>query len=160
MKTLSEEVARKIEEDAHKWAEMQSFFGGFHPAPHVKLTGKRTPPDPLTQMFDMQTELDDRITTERHIEKTLSDWVMGLTIAMESEIDEVRAEVNWKWWKNGKEIDMEALQGEVIDLWHFLLSLSRVVGLTPETILAQYMAKNEENHARQSGTSEKEGYSV
>jgi len=83
-----------------------------------------------------------------------------MTIAMESELDEIRREVNWKWWKNPKEVDIKALQGEVIDLWHFLLSLSRVVGLTPQTIYETYIAKNAENHARQSGKSEKEGYEV
>lgn len=116
--------------------------------------------DKLTQMFEMQAGLDNRIIKERNIEKNASEWVTGLTIAMESEIDEIRREVNWKWWKNPKPIDETALQSEVIDLWHFLLSMSRVVGLTPETIYEIYMAKNAENHARQSGNSNKEGYEV
>jgi dimeric dUTPase (all-alpha-NTP-PPase superfamily) len=90
----------------------------------------------------------------------MSEWVVGITLAMESEIDEIRREVNWKWWKNPKLIDDDALQGEVIDMWHFLLSLSRVVGLTPETIHSIYMEKNAENHARQDGNSAKEGYEV
>lgn len=114
--------------------------------------------DKLTVMFEMQAGLDNRIIKERNIEKTTSEWVTGLTIAMESEIDEIRREVNWKWWKNEKTIDDVALQGEVIDMWHFLLSMSRVVGLTPETIFEIYMAKNAENHARQSGLTEKGGY--
>lgn len=114
--------------------------------------------DKLTQMFEMQAGLDNRIIKERGIEKSTSEWVTGLTIAMESEIDEIRREINWKWWKNEKEIDEAALQGEVIDLWHFLLSMSRVVGLTPETIYETYMAKNAENHARQSGQTDKDGY--
>ncbi|HHK5534605.1 TPA: dUTP diphosphatase [Bacillus mobilis] len=49
---------------------------------------------------------------------------------MESEIDEIRREVNWKWWKNEKPLDKEALQGEVIDMWHFLISLSLKCGLS------------------------------
>lgn len=114
--------------------------------------------DKLTEMYDMQSKLDHRIITERGIAKTVDEWVVGLTIAMESEIDEIRREVNWKWWKNPKPIDQEALQGEVIDMWHFLLSLSRTVGLAPNDIHRIYMEKNAENHARQSGTSEKDGY--
>ncbi|MFC3779754.1 dUTPase [Bacillus chungangensis] len=114
----------------------------------------------LETLFALQATLDERIIDERDIDKTLDEWVAGLTIAMESEIDEIRREVNWKWWKNPKEVDLPALQGEVIDLWHFLLSLSRVVGLTPEKIYTQYTEKNAENHARQAGTSEKEGYEV
>jgi dimeric dUTPase (all-alpha-NTP-PPase superfamily) len=116
--------------------------------------------DKLQEMFEMQAGLDGRIIKERGIEKDVSEWVMGITIAMESEIDEIRREVNWKWWKNPKEIDETSLQGEVIDMWHFLLSLSRIVGLTPDTIHSIYMEKNAENHARQDGNSDKEGYEV
>ena len=116
--------------------------------------------DKLTEMFEMQTKLDERITQARGIDKSMDEWVRDITIAMESEIDETRKEINWKWWKNEKEVNLPALQEEVIDLWHFLLSLSRVVKLTPETIYEIYMAKNQENHNRQDGTSEKEGYSV
>lgn len=115
--------------------------------------------DKLTEMYDMQTTLDQRIITERGVNKTVDEWVVGISIAMESEIDEIRREVNWKWWKNPKEVDTKALQGEVIDMWHFLLSLSRVVGLTPDDIHRIYMEKNAENHARQSGESVRDGYS-
>lgn len=116
--------------------------------------------DKLTEMYDMQTKLDQRIITERGIAKTVDEWVVGLTIAMESEIDEIRREVSWKWWKNPKPIDHDALQGEVIDMWHFLLSLSRTVGLSPNDIHRIYMEKNAENHARQDGTSNKGGYAL
>ncbi|NNU89782.1 dUTPase [Anoxybacillus sp. CHMUD] len=105
----------------------------------------------LEKMFQMQQALDERIIEERNIDKTLDEWVVAITIAMESEIDEIRREVNWKWWKQEKEIDLERLQEEVIDLWHFLLSLSRMVGLTPETIFERYMQKNAINHKRQDG---------
>jgi dimeric dUTPase (all-alpha-NTP-PPase superfamily) len=47
---------------------------------------------------------------------------------MDSEIKEIRQLLPWKWWKNEKEIDMEELRKEVIDLWHFLPSLSMKVG--------------------------------
>ena len=103
----------------------------------------------LEVMFQMQQALDERIIAERNIDKTLDEWVIAITIAMESEIDEIRREVNWKWWKKEKEIDLDQLQEEVIDLWHFLLSLSRMVGLTPETIFEKYMTKNAINHKRQ-----------
>lgn len=116
--------------------------------------------DKLTQMYEMQTALDERVIKERDVVMTQDQWVTAITVAMESEIDEIRREVNWKWWKNPKEIDHEALQCEVIDMWHFLLSLSRVVGLMPDDIYRIYMEKNAENHARQSGESNKDGYSV
>lgn len=116
--------------------------------------------DKLSQMYGMQAALDGRIIAERGVDKTMSEWVVGLTIAMESEIDEIRREVNWRWWKNPKEIDIDALQEEVVDLWHFLLALSREVGMSPDDIHRIYMEKNAENHARQDGTSAKKGYAV
>lgn len=116
--------------------------------------------DKLIEMYEKQMELDYRIIKERGIAKSQDEWARDLTIAIESEIDEIRREINWKWWKNPKEVNTEALQDEVIDVWHFLLSLSRVVGLDAYDIHRVYMEKNAENHARQDGTSEKGGYSV
>ncbi|NIL33282.1 dUTPase [Bacillus thuringiensis] len=116
--------------------------------------------DKLNELFALQSELDNRIISERNIEKSLDEWVVGITLSMESEIDEIRREVNWKWWKNEKPIDKEALQGEVIDMWHFLISLSLICGLSAEDVYRIYLEKNRENHARQDGTSMKEGYAV
>lgn len=150
-------MARFTETDNAR-LEVERFFKG-HTRSSI-LTTPQVPSDKLSQMFDMQAALDGRIIAERGISKSLDEWVTGLTIAMESEIDEIRREVNWKWWKNPKEVDMNALQGEVIDVWHFLLALSREVGLTPEDIHRLYIEKNAENHDRQAGLSDKDGYEV
>lgn len=116
--------------------------------------------DKLDKLFEMQGALDTRIIKERKIEKTLSEWVLGITVAMESEIDEIRREINWKWWKNEKPIDISKLHGEIIDLWHFLISLSTMAGLTADDVLRMYLEKNKENHDRQDGKTSKEGYAV
>lgn len=116
--------------------------------------------DKLDDIFALQKRLDDRIISDRNIEKSRDEWVRDLTIAMEDEISEVRAEINWKWWKNPKEVDEDALKEEVIDLWHFLVSLSQKVGLTAEEVGRIYHEKNAENQARQDGTSEKAGYAA
>lgn len=138
--------------------EIERFFD---PQPPTTIQPKQPVTiDKFSQMYALQTALDERIIAERGIDKTIDEWVVGLTIAMESEIDEIRREVNWRWWKNPKPIDMDALQEEVIDVWHFLLALSREVGLGPDDIHRIYMEKNAENHARQDGTSEKEGYAI
>jgi dimeric dUTPase (all-alpha-NTP-PPase superfamily) len=116
--------------------------------------------DKLDEIFEMQHDLDQRIIDERGIEKSLDEWVIGLTIAMESEIDEIRRLINWKWWKNEKDVDTEELRGEVIDLIHFVVSLAQKVGLSPADVYRVYCEKNAENHARQDGKSEKGGYDV
>ncbi|WP_235431592.1 hypothetical protein [Paenibacillus sp. VT-400] len=41
--------------------------------------------DNLTHIFAMQNALDHRIIQERGIEKTTDEWVVGITLAMESE---------------------------------------------------------------------------
>ncbi|MGG0259641.1 hypothetical protein ABEY48_20535 [Bacillus mycoides] len=50
--------------------------------------------DKLNELFALQSELDNRIIFERNIDKSLDEWVVGITLAMESEIDEIRREVN------------------------------------------------------------------
>lgn len=140
------ERLEKLIENAKRYSSLDSFRAGLAAAVEI-LEDEEI--EKLEVMFQMQQALDERIIAERNIDKTLDEWVVAITIAMESEIDEIRREVNWKWWKQEKEIDLERLQEEVIDLWHFLLSLSRMVGLTPETIFEKYMAKNAVNHQRQ-----------
>jgi hypothetical protein len=111
--------------------------------------------DKLDVLFQMQKALDVDIILKHpdKTNKTLSEWVMGITIAMESEIDEIRREVNWKWWKGEKEINDTALKSEIIDMWHFLISMSMKAGMTADDVLAIYKEKNAENFARQVGQS-------
>ncbi|MED0688035.1 dUTPase [Anoxybacillus ayderensis] len=140
------ERLKKLVSEAKRYRALDSFGAGLMAAVEI-LEDEEI--EKLEKMFQMQQALDERIIAERNIEKTLDEWVIAITIAMESEIDEIRREVHWKWWKQEKEVDIDRLQEEVIDLWHFLLSLSRMVGLTPETIFEKYMAKNKVNHQRQ-----------
>lgn len=143
----AKERLKKLISEANKY-KLRNFAAGLATAVEIL---EEEEIEKLEAMFNMQQSLDKRIIAERNIKKTLDEWVIGITIAMESEIDEIRREVNWKWWKQEKEIDLERLQEEVIDLWHFLLSLSRIVGLAPETIFERYMQKNAINHKRQDG---------
>lgn len=158
LETILKTVGKQHDLSSEKWDDDYALRQSEISQLFNKITND--PKDKLTQMYEMQTDLDYRIITERQIDKSTDDWVRDITIAMESEIDEIRREVNWKWWKNPKPIDRNALQGEVIDMWHFLLSLSRVVGLSANDIHRLYIEKNAENHARQSGQSTKEGYAT
>jgi len=49
---------------------------------------------------------------------------------------------NGNSWKDEKPIDKEVLQGELIDMWHFLISLSLKCGLTVEDVYRIYLEKN------------------
>lgn len=116
--------------------------------------------DKLDQLFEMQHELD-QFVFKQHPEKlpeSMGEWIIKLTIAMESELDEVRKEVPWKWWKEPEPINEENLHKEIIDLWHFLIAMSQRAGLSPDQIFEVYKEKREENFARQKGTSKEKDY--
>lgn len=104
----------------------------------------------------MQKMLDDFIIKERQLNLDLDERLLGLTVAMESEIDEVRRGINWKWWKNKKEHDLDYLKEEWIDLLHFWLSGANVLGMSDKEILERYINKNKENIKRQTGEVEKD----
>jgi dimeric dUTPase (all-alpha-NTP-PPase superfamily) len=57
---------------------------------------------------------------------------------MISELSEVLDEVNFKWWKNKKEINDAQLKEEIVDLLHFLVSMSLKAGLSSEEIFSIY----------------------
>lgn len=105
----------------------------------------------LESLLSMQKSLDDFIIKERHLDFNTDSRLLGLTVAIDSEIEEVRKGLNWKWWKNKKELDIEYLKEEWIDILHFWLSGCNTLGMDATEILERYIAKNKENFARQTG---------
>ena len=116
--------------------------------------------DKLDIIFEMQKMLDDDIASRRHLEFTTEEWMQKEFLAMLSELSEVLDEVNFKWWKNKKPLDTAALQGELVDILHFFISMCIRAGLSPDSLFEGYKAKNKENFDRQYGRSEKKGYEV
>lgn len=117
--------------------------------------------DKLDELFMMQKALNDDISASRNLgsqEIGKDVWIQRQTLAMVSELAEVLDEVNFKWWKNPKEINDANLKEEIVDLWHFLLSMSLTAGMTAEELSEIYKHKNQENFDRQHGKSQKEGY--
>lgn len=114
--------------------------------------------DKLDKIFAMQTFLDDKIAEERNLNFSKEEWIQKEVLAMISELSEVLDEVNFKWWKNKKEINDKQLKEEIVDLLHFLISMSLKAGMSSEEIFSIYMEKNAENIRRQEGESKKEGY--
>lgn len=105
----------------------------------------------LESLLSMQKSLDDFIIKERHLDFNTDGRLLGLTVAIDSEIEEVRKGLNWKWWKNPKFLDEEYLKEEWIDILHFWLSGCNTLGMDATEILERYIAKNKENFARQTG---------
>ncbi len=115
--------------------------------------------DKLEMLFDLQNMFDEYIKDKRNLDySNIELWIQNMCIAIITEACELNDTCNWKWWKNKKDIDWNNVKEEIIDLWHFLLSLSIKVGLTPNDIINQYIIKNIENYNRQLGNSERSDY--
>lgn len=116
--------------------------------------------DKLDVIFEMQKLLDDDIASRRHLEFSTEEWMQKEVLAMLSELSEVLDEVNFKWWKNKKPLDGEALKGELVDILHFFVSMCIRSGMSADELFEKYRLKNKENFDRQYGRSEKKGYEV
>lgn len=116
--------------------------------------------DKLDNIFEKQKTLNDRIEKSRNINFDMSMWVQKEILAMISELSEVLDEVNFKWWKNEKEINMDNLKEEVVDVFHFFVSLCQKIGMSSSELYEIYCKKNTVNHDRQNGLTDKEGYKI
>lgn len=115
--------------------------------------------DKLDKLFDLQESLNQRIGVSvgemSNEEKT--QWILNYTRAMQQELSELVDSVPWKWWAKYQEFDEQNAKVEVIDLFHFLISLAQVLGMTAEDVYEIYAKKNKVNHTRQdSGYSKKD----
>ena len=116
--------------------------------------------DKLDKIFFFFYLLDDDISARRHLEFSTEEWMQKEVLAMLSELSEVLDEVNFKWWKNKKPIDDNALRGELVDILHFFVSMCIRSGMSADELFERYVEKNKENFDRQYGRSEKKGYEV
>ncbi|MFL2848274.1 MAG: dUTPase [Coraliomargaritaceae bacterium] len=107
--------------------------------------------DKLDTIFEMQDTLNKRIgvVTENLSEEEKTKWVLNYTRAMQQEIAELIDSVPWKWWAKYQEFDEQNAKVEIVDLFHFLISLAQVMGMTPEDVYNAYVKKNQVNHDRQ-----------
>ena len=114
--------------------------------------------DKLEKIFEMQAALDGYIVKERSLDFTPDEWIQKRCLALISEVSEVLDEVNFKWWKNKRPVNTEALQDELVDVLHFFVSMCLRAGMSAEDLYRKYCEKNKENFNRQYGKSTKTGY--
>lgn len=113
--------------------------------------------DILEDMFARQAELNRRIgvdTIAMPVEKQ-PEWILNYCRAMSQELAELTDSVPWKWWAKYQTYDLQNARVEIVDLFHFLISLAQVAGLTAKDVHDLYTRKNALNHKRQDG-----GYAV
>lgn len=117
--------------------------------------------DKLDTIFYMQELFDTDVIKNRGLEDiTPEQWIQKQTLAMLSELAELLAEVNYKWWKNPKPIDTANVKEELIDILHFFVGMCNRMGMNSKELFEIYLNKNEENFKRQYGLSEKKGYEL
>lgn len=117
--------------------------------------------DKLDDIFRLQKEFHESLVKSRHLEGfSPEEWIQKQTLAMMSELAELIDEVNFKWWKNKKPVNSQAVKEELADILHFYISMCLQAGMTPEELYQIYRAKNEENFRRQEGKSQKPGYAL
>lgn len=107
--------------------------------------------DKFDEIFSMQDTLNKRIgvNTDGMSDEDKAKWVLNYTRAMQQEMSELIDSVPWKWWAKYQEFDEQNAKVEVVDLFHFLISLALVLGMTPEDVHEAYLKKNKVNHERQ-----------
>ena len=99
----------------------------------------------------MQRERNERIGvhTDGMSEEDKTKWLLNYCRAMSQEIAELTDSVPWKWWAKYQKFDEQNARVEVVDLFHFLISLAQVLGMSADDVFQAYARKNEVNFKRQ-----------
>ncbi|HMO65650.1 MAG TPA: dUTPase [Verrucomicrobiota bacterium] len=108
-------------------------------------------PDQLRELFRMQQALNARIgvRTDGMSDEEKAKWVLNYCRAMSQELAELTDSVPWKWWAKYQQFDEQNARVEVVDLFHFLISLAQVLGMGADDVFRAYVKKNEVNLKRQ-----------
>ena len=107
--------------------------------------------DLFREIFHMQEELNRRIGVEMKgmSQEEKTKWILNYTRAMTQELAELTDSVPWKWWAKYQKFDEQNARVEVVDLFHFLISLAQVLGMDADDVYQAYAKKNQVNHQRQ-----------
>lgn len=98
--------------------------------------------DLIKEMLDMQEKLDEAIMKEYGLTEIDEE---KLCFAILDEVGELTHELkgNWCWWKKTQApVDKEKVLGELVDIWHFVLSwqnhfMSGEEGLRKEKVMGE-----------------------
>jgi len=135
----------------HEWATGCRGIGAKIPLCKVPRCRQRLRMDKFEEIFRMQDALNRRIgvalppgTDDEKVK-----WILNYTRAMQQELGELVDSVPWKWWAKYQKFDEQNARVEVVDLFHFLISMAQVLGMSADDVFAAYVKKNEVNFKRQ-----------
>ncbi|MEY5063251.1 MAG: hypothetical protein RLZZ112_1215 [Verrucomicrobiota bacterium] len=119
--------------------------------PPKRYEGSMAQADKLDEIFRMQEILNKKIGVDLSnlSPEDKTKWALNYSRAMTQEIAELIDSFPWKWWAKYQKIDEQNARVEVVDLFHFLVSLAQTLGMTAQDIYDGYVKKNEVNHKRQ-----------
>lgn len=103
--------------------------------------------DLIKEMLQMQAKLDEAIMKEYGLDEIDEE---KLNMAILDEVGELTHELkaNWCWWKKSQApVDNEKVLGELVDVWHFVLSWQNNFNGGEEGLLTdeQLMEKVDDN---------------
>ncbi|MDD2480371.1 MAG: dUTPase [Victivallaceae bacterium] len=117
----------------------------------------------LAEMFRLQAGLNENLdasmiaVADEFNERDIAQWTQDIAMAMHQELAELVDCVPWKWWANYQDYDRQNARVEIVDLFHFLISMAQLHGMTAQDVFDAYKAKCEINHKRhESGYTEKD----
>ena len=135
----------------HEWATGCRGIGAKIPLCKVPRCRQRLRMDKFEEIFRMQDALNRRIgvalppgTDDEKVK-----WILNYTRAMQQELGELVDSVPWKWWAKYQKFDEQNAKVEIVDLFHFLVSLAQTLGLSADDVYQAYVKKNQVNHQRQ-----------
>ena len=107
--------------------------------------------DKFENIFELQDQLNRRIGVEmdKMNDEQRCKWILNYVRAMQQELAELTDSVPWKWWAKYQDFDQQNAKVEIVDLFHFLISLAQVMGMSADDVFQAYLKKNEVNHKRQ-----------
>jgi len=107
--------------------------------------------DLFRELFRMQEALNERIGvhTQGMSAEEKTKWILNYCRAMSQEIAELTDSVPWKWWAKYQKFDEQNVRVEIVDLFHFIISLAQVAGMSADDVFQAYSKKNEVNFKRQ-----------
>ena len=139
-----------------------TFLIGFSPkkspaSSRKRYEGSMAQADKLDEIFRMQEILNKKIGVDLSSlsPEDKTKWALNYSRAMTQEIAELIDSFPWKWWAKYQKIDEQNARVEVVDLFHFLVSLAQTLGMPAQDVYDGYVKKNEVNHKRQES-----GYAV
>ena len=101
--------------------------------------------DKMDEIFNLQEQLNIRIgvTMKDMSDEDRTKWILNYIRAMQQELAELTDSVPWKWWAKYQKFDKQNAKVEVVDLFHFLISLAQVMGMSANDVYEAYLKKNQ-----------------